>query len=142
MKNFLLRLVPPVTVLLVFLACGCAHLDPGANALVVRAEQTEVVALATFDLVLGIDNASRDFYKTNAPAFHAFCEWLRRPVSTGGTNTLPASLAMVQNLNNVKQAYVRSQVSSNVLASVIGVLSSSVEQAGQWILVVNKPVKP
>src|SRR6185312_16847534 len=36
---------------------GCAPLQPGADPIVVRTEQTETVAKGTFDDLLGIDNA-------------------------------------------------------------------------------------
>ena len=138
MKNWKAKICLVSLVWLVLLV-GCARLEPGTNSLIVRAEQTQAVGLATFDLVLGIDNASRDFYRTNAPAFHSFCEWLRKPVQIEDGKTLPASLALLHNLDQVKLAYSKSQVSSNVLASTLATLSVTLDQANHWILTIKKP---
>lgn len=130
MKRYLLSFF------LVF-AIGCASLNPGADALVVRVEQSEAVALSTFDLVLGIDHAQRDWFARNVPEFHKFCEWLRAPVAVDGTNTLPHSLALVKNLDNVKIAYKQGAASSNAVTIALAVLQSSVKQANGWITTVS-----
>lgn len=124
-------------------AMGCAHLQPGADPLVVRTEQTEQLAVSTFDLVLGVDNDNRPFWRTNAPAFHEFCEWLRQP-QTVGTNTLPRSLAIVRSLDDIKVAYTRSQADSNSVVTALSTLNATMLQATSWLTIITnaQPVAP
>lgn len=124
----------------VFISTGCVKLKPGADPLVVRVEQTEAGAKATFDLVLKIDHTDRGFWRTNAPAFHNFCEWLRQPQPVWGTNQLPRASAMIVNLDNIKQDYVASRASSNAVISALTVLQSAVREASAWSgVVTNRP---
>lgn len=113
-----------------FLA-GCARLQPGASPIVVRTEQLEKSAKATFDLVLGADNRRREFFKTNAPAFHGFCEWLRQPLPVDGRN-YPRAAALIKNVSNVKLAFKTGRASSNDVVTVITTLESAAVQATFW----------
>jgi len=135
MKTIRNQLFPLLAIaLLVF---GCAKLQPGADPLIVRAEQTEQVAKATFDLVLNVDHSDRGFWRTNAPAFHGFCEWLRQPQPVWGTNVLPRASAMIANLDTVKLDYRAARASSNALITALLTLSSAVDQASAWSIIVT-----
>jgi hypothetical protein len=112
---------------------GCAPLQPGADPIVVRCEQTETIAQDTFDQVLAIDNGQRDFYRTNAPAFHSFCEWLRVPQTVEGTNTLPRASAMLVSLDDVKLAYKAGRASSNSVYTALQTVTSAMGQANAWL---------
>ena len=112
---------------------GCAHVAPGQDPLIVRAEQAETVAANTFNLVVTVDDANRPFFIANVPEFHKFAEWLRQPVFVDGTNQLPQGLAIVKNLDNVKLSYKSAQASSNVFFTTIIVLESTVSQAAGWL---------
>lgn len=138
MKTPSFRHLLSLSLAIIYLGLGCANLDPNASAIVVRAEQTETTALATFDLILNIDNANRAFYRTNAPEFHAFCEYLRAPMSVHGTN-YQRSLAMVLSLQEVKAAYKRSRTNQNALVTSLGTLTAVLDQAGVWMSSVRKP---
>jgi hypothetical protein len=122
----------PGLIVLISLA-ACAHLDKGADPIVVRAEQSASVAAATFDTFLKIDNSNRDFFRTNLPPFHGFAEYLRAPIVVNGTNLLPRGLAFVISLQSVKQAYKGGTATSNVLVTAIAVLESSVSVAQNLI---------
>lgn len=142
MKN--LRIVPLCILLILsigFLLPGCAHLQPGADPLIVRTEQLQTVATSSFDLVLQTDQLDRGFWSTKAPAFHNFCEWLRQPQSVPGlANPLQRDLAMLWNLDQVKLAYKSSKVSSNALLEAIATVESAANQAAAWITITtNKP---
>jgi regulator of protease activity HflC (stomatin/prohibitin superfamily) len=134
MKKFALSSI--VVAVLVWVS-GCAQLRPGQDPLVVRAEQVEATAKATFDLVLNIDHSDRGFWRTNAPAFHSFCEWLRQPQIVWVTNVLPRASAMIANLDNVKQDYVWARQGSNALITALVVLQSASTEAGGWVQVVT-----
>ena len=131
----------PVKALVLFLglaglAVGCVALKPGADPLVVRVEQTQTVAKSAFDNVLQIDNGNREFYRTNAPAFHAFCEWLRQPQPVPGLATpLPRDYALLWNLDQVKLAYVQAKTisNSNAVVEILATVSSAASQANDWI---------
>ena len=142
MKNILRIHWPSLFLLIatttVFIACK--QLQPGADPLVVRAEQVESTAKATFDLVLNVDHADRGFWRTNAPGFHGFCEWLRQPQTVWVTNSLPRASAMIVNVNTIKGDYRSARASSNALITALMTLSSAVDQASAWsIIVTNKP---
>ena len=127
---------------------GCATLQPGADALVVRTEQSLSLGKPTFDLVLKNDNANRPFWMTNAPAYHQFCEWLRQPQPvTGGTlngQKLPRATAMLYGLDMVKLDYKAAKTAgnSNALFTALGTFNGALNQASGWILVVTNTVVP
>jgi hypothetical protein len=126
----------------VFISTGCVKLKPGADPIVVRAEQAEAGAKATFDLVLKTDQIDRGYWRTNAPAFHNFCEWLRQPQPVWGTNYLPRASAMIANLDNVKQDYKAARGSSNAVITALITLQSAVTEASAWSAVVtNRPAR-
>ena len=117
------------------LLAGCASLQPGADPLIVRAEQTETIAKSAFDTVLKFDNSNRGYWETNAPAYHSFCEWLRQPQTVEVTNTLPRAAALLISLDDIKLAYKSSTASSNALVEAITTVSAAVTQAQAWITI-------
>jgi hypothetical protein len=122
---------------------GCAGLKPGSDGLVVRTEQTQAIARSTFDLVLTADNINRSFWRTNAPAFHEFCEWLRNTNTVyhspefGATN-IPRVLMLQFQVDDVKEAYRGARASSNELWVAWATLNSALLQAEQWKGVIFK----
>ena len=117
---------------------GCAALQPGADPLVVRTEQLETTGTAAFDLVVNTDDANRDFWLTNAPAFHTFAEYLRTPTPIlNSTNILPKGLAIIWNVDQLKVAYKANASASNALISAVGTLGTLVDQAGSWSNIVT-----
>jgi len=140
------KILTPFAAAIAIAAClifapGCATVAPGNDPIVVRAEQVEAGAIASFDLVLNLDQANRPFWRTNAPGFHQFCEFLRAPQVVNITNTAPRGVAMVLSLQQVKADYRASRASSNLLEVAISTLSSAVGQAKSWMsIVTNTPV--
>lgn len=122
---------------------GCAALQPGADPLVVRVEQTQTVAGGTLDLVLNVDHADRGFWRTNAPAFHNFCEWLRTP-QRYGPGSVPRVVAIQLNVDDLKLAYKTSKTagSSNALYSAWAVLQTAFSQATSWSNIVTTATRP
>lgn len=125
---------------------GCARLQPGADPIVVNVERSETVAKSTFDLVLSVDNSKRDYFRTNAPAFHNFCEWLREPqtiresgnpIDNIGTAVLPRASAMLYSLDVVKLDYKQARASSNELFTALGTVNGVVDQASTWLTVIT-----
>ena len=119
---------------------ACASLNPGADAFVVRVEQAQTAAGATFDLVLRVDNSDRGFWRTNAPAFHQFCEWLRTPQKMQGSNVARA-VALQLNVDDLKFAYKQSNTTgnSNALWTAFRVLSAVISQADSWQVIIEAP---
>jgi hypothetical protein len=115
---------------------GCASLQPGADPLVVRVEQGETVAKASFDLVVNVDDSQRAFWITNAPAFHNFVEWLRAPVPLG-TNAYPRGIAMIFQVDSAKVAYEADKSSSNALLTAFAALTQAESQATAWQTIVT-----
>lgn len=130
-------------ILLGLVFIGCARLQPGADPIVVRAEQAARLADANFGVFLRLENDQRAFYRTNAPNMHAFAEWLRarQPVTfPDGTRTNVARAdAMIVNLINVKRAYQNSRSHSNLLITATLTLGEAATQAAGWNnLITNK----
>jgi hypothetical protein len=119
--------------------CGCAQLQPGADPLIVRTEQVEQGAKATFQLTLQLDNLDRGFWRTNAPAFHDYCELLRIPTPYQVTNTLPRYRVMLLTLNDVKMDYraFRTAARSNDLVLALATLQNLQDQAHAWLTIVT-----
>lgn len=111
---------------------GCAALAPGADPLVVRAEQLESGANATFETFLTIDWQNHVFLATNAPAAHNFAQYLREPVMVNGTN-YPRDIVFILSLNAVKQSYKAGKTGSNDMVLAITTLQSALNQAGLYI---------
>ena len=121
---------------------ACAHLQPGADPLIVRAEQTQTIAKNSFQLVLSVDHSDRGLWRSNAPAFHAFCEWLRQPIQYPGregtpAQTVPRDVMMLLQLDDIKTDYKASRSSSNTLAEAIATVASFGQQASAWSVIVT-----
>lgn len=123
------------SIVLVFV--GCATLQPGADPLVVRAQQLETTADASFQLVVSVDNSDRGFWRTNAPAFHNFAEWLRTPVPTASNPNEPRGLGMILLVDADVLAYRANKSQSNILISAISDLSLVAAQAQAWSAIVS-----
>lgn len=122
-----------------FLYVGCNSVAPGSDPIVVRAEQVETGATNTLNGIVSIDDANRPFWITNAPAFHTFAETLRKPVQIDGL-TLPAGLAAVRSLDDVKVAYIAGKATSNDVVAAISVAQSMLSQASAWsVIATNAP---
>lgn len=115
--------------LLVFFIAGCATLQPSANPLVVRCEQSEKAAFATFEMVLHVDDSNRAFWSTNAASFHRFCEWLRQPTLVNATNTLPRGAAIIWTLDNTKKEYQKNLVGQDQLAAALAAVEKALYDA-------------
>lgn len=57
---------------------GCATIDKDANALIVQAERTQKIALATFDAFLRFEFENRASLERVSPDIHKFAEQIRR----------------------------------------------------------------
>jgi len=124
------------------LILGCATLDPGANAFIVRVEQGQSIAQPTFDLVLNLDNDARAFWRTNAAPFHQFAEWLRAPVIYSNS-PLQRVIAIQAQVQDLKMAYktTRDAGHSNELFLAWTVLDKAINQAAGWSMIItNSPI--
>ncbi len=117
---------------------GCASVATGSSPFVVNVERVETVAPGAFDLVLGIDDSNRPYWRTNAPRFHAFAEQLRRPVPYMGTN-YPASITALLQLQQVKTDYKAGRATSNALWSAFVIVNDLYTDATVWASAVTKP---
>lgn len=122
---------------------GCAVLQPGADPFVVRVEQSQSAAMASFDFVLHLDHANRSFWKTNAPEFHQFAEWLRTP-QMYGTNPVSRCVAIQLNVDDLKLAYKQAKTagSSNALWNAWTVLNAAILQSTSWSNIITTPAHP
>lgn len=138
-----LIVVPYMVLAIAVLVVGCAALQPGADPLVVRAEQVQTVARSTFDFVLTLDNTDRGFWRTNAPAFHGFCTALREPVPYKGA-PMPRVLYVQLQLDDLKLAYkgAKTITNSNALYTALLVLQELSAQAAAWQTIATLPTYP
>lgn len=124
---------------LALLAGGCAMLSPKANPLIVRTEQTQTIALSTFDAVLHLDDSNRPFWTTNAPPFHRFCEWLRQPVVLNSTNTLPRGAAILWSVDQAKLTYQKTASGQDQLTAALATLETALSQAQAYLTQTQTP---
>lgn len=135
-----MRLAPALLCLGLLSAVSCAVLKPGADPIVVRTEQLEQTSLASFQLILKTDNLDRGFWRTNAPAFHNYVEWLRKPTIYRMTNVLPRYRVLLLSLDDVKQDYKAARASSNDLYTAFAVFNSVAQQTSAWLTILsNQP---
>ena len=121
------------------LSNGCATVASGSDPLAVNAERLETVSVSAFDTVVILDNSNRSFWITNAPAFHGFCEWLRKPITIESTNTLPRGLAMIKLVDDAKIIYQANASHSNILIQAVADLQGVFNQASSWTVIVQSP---
>ena len=133
-----------VTVLIAVILTSCAALSPGADPFVVRVEQSQTAAAATFDMILNVELASPAFWKTNAAPFYQFCEWLKTPVTycaaaSGTCIPCPRCVVMQLNVDDLKVAYKASKTTgtSNALWSAWSVLNTAIAQSSSWSNIVT-----
>jgi hypothetical protein len=138
MKKLLLLALS--TCLLAFVILGCASVASGNDPLIVRGEQAEKGGIVIFDAVVNQDDSNRAFWKTNAPAFHAFAEWLRSPITIEQTNTLPRGVAIIKQLDDLKLAYKASASYSNAYYSALVTAESAITQGSAWITISTNSV--
>ncbi len=125
-----------------FWPSGCASLQPGADPFVVGVERTQNAAGSSLDFVLRLDQTDRGFWRTNAPAFHQFCEWLRVPTvyqSRIGPTNVARAISIQLNVQDLKVAYKanRAAGNSNVLWSAWSILDTALSQAVSWSTIVT-----
>lgn len=121
---------------------GCATILPGNDPLVVETERVLTIGQGTFELVTTIDDANRSFWKTNAPPFHEFVEWLRTKITLNETNIVRRGPGMLQSLNNVKIEYKQHKASSNAVYTVLATVQSALNEAQTWLATVNTNTIP
>lgn len=121
---------------------GCATILPGNDPLVVETERVLTIGQGTFELVTTIDDANRSFWKTNAPPFHEFVEWLRTKITLNETNIVRRGPGMLQSLNNVKIEYKQHKASSNSVYTVLATVQSALNEAQTWLATVNTNTIP
>lgn len=118
-----------------FFFAGCVTTDPGSDPVVVNAERLDKVAFETFVFVLKVDATDRNFWETNAPAFHNFCEWLRVPipvVTTNAVKSLPRDLALIYEMDRVKNEYKAHRATVADLTAKTDSVESAFSQASAW----------
>ncbi len=114
---------------------GCAAIQPGADPLIVRAEQAEQIADSTFSLFLHLEYENRERIQS-VPQIHSYAEWLREPQPVHGTN-MPRAVALVFSLNDVKAAYRANAANSNLLVTATSTLTEALKQAADWTATIN-----
>lgn len=127
---------------LILTSTGCAPLQPGADPVVVRAEQAEAAASSSFHLALQLDQLDRGFWRTNAPAFHGYCEWLRIPTPYQTTTILPRYRVLLLSFDDVKLDYKAGRATSNILFTAVTTLQSAASQAEAWLTIVSSTNQP
>lgn len=125
-------------ILAVCIDSGCVSVAAGSDPLVVRTEQVETGAYATFDTFLKLDDIaqSNPLASNSWASAHAFAVYLRQPVQNG-SNTVPFGVGTVLSLDQVKLAYKAGTASSNALVTALAVVSTTAAQASQYSALVS-----
>lgn len=134
-----MKRIQSFAVLFILALSSCATIAPGSG-FIVHVERTQRVAAATLDFVLSLDEGDRDFWRTNAPAFHDFCEWLRSPSVI--TPSLQKGLAIQKSVQDLKVRYKQQTTTqnSNALYLAWAILDSTIIQANSWSNIVTSPI--
>lgn len=123
------------TLLIAALAvAGCKTIT--GDPVVVRAEQSIAIGNATLNAAVHVDDSNRAFFRTNAPAFHSFCEWLRTPVIVPPLRVAePRGIAIIESANVVKQAYKHTRGTNelNQLVQALATIETATAQAQGWL---------
>jgi len=120
----------------IIIATGCITTQSTSDNIIIRAEQAESGTKAAFDFVTASDDINRAFWKTNAPAFHNFAEWLRTPLTNNGV-MYRRGLLMIKQVDDAKMLYKSNASQSNALLNVILDLEAAKSQASAWSTIVT-----
>ena len=116
--------------LLATLLTGCAKLQPGADATVVRAQQTVQVAFETVNTFIEFDAANRPWLVANAPAVHAFAEGVRKDAPPVFRYAWEA-IALYQSSKSI--------ASGTALSGVLAKVEAIAAEARNYLLSVKPP---
>lgn len=119
---------------------SCASVAPGADPIEVRAEQTIAVASDTFDELLKLEYQNVELVRSNAPAVHRFCEYMRQPVVLG-TNTWPRDIAIIESATTVRKVYKANRNAANraSLISGLATVEASLAEAQKYMTMIGAP---
>ena len=114
----ILRLLP------ILLLLGCAPLQPGADPIVVRAEQTTAIAPDTFDLFLRVERQQEAaLYKLN-PKIHDYANLIRREA--------PQWISTARHLTKAYKSS-RTEASKANLGTIVSLLLTSISEAQRYV---------
>ena len=120
-----MKLKTPITLIA---ACafliGCASVQPGNDPVVVNAERSTAVALATMDAFLQIEYNNRAMLKQVNPGIHIYAEYLRRNGQHYLQTARALTLAYKQN---------RSATNKANLQTAIALLNEIANQANTYV---------
>jgi predicted outer membrane protein len=111
-------------IILVAFLIGCAQLQPGSDPVVVDAERTTAVALATMDTLLQIEWNNKALLLKVNPAVHTYAEYIR----LNGQHYLLTARALTLAYKNNRSASNQAN-----LSSAIALLNSIDAQAQTYI---------
>lgn len=97
-------------ILAISMLSSCSTLKPDADPVVVHAEQSLAIAHETFEIFLKLDDANRDFIRSNAPAVHTYAEYLR---VKEGNPPVQRNIGWVESALAVKNAYKGNRTPEN-----------------------------
>lgn len=126
-----------------WLFTGCAALDPNADPIEVRAEQTISTTFDAMDTFEQIELENQALIKAKAPQVHEFAEWLREPLQQEEGTSMPRGISMINSATLVRRAYKANRTPENKasLASAVAALEQIEHQVQDnitsWSLVTN-----
>jgi hypothetical protein len=121
---------------------GCAALQPGADPVAVRSEQTVATAFNVFDAFLKLDDANREMAKAKLPAVHAFAEKLRTPVVDNGQQ-VPFGISLILSANRTRLAYKANRSADNQasMSAALSALARAANEASANLSTLNGQLK-
>ncbi len=107
------------------LLAGCAGLDPGADPVVVRAEQSAQIATDTFDVFLKFEYENSDLLKKITPEFHKAAELIRRN-----------GKGWILTLRNVTKSYKQNRTPENKanVATALATVDRALQEVQTWLV--------
>lgn len=110
---------------ILLMGSGCASILSGNDPVVVRAEQTEKIALATFDTFLAIEAAHQAEIQSMSPIIHTVAENVRK----NGKNWLTTA-------NNLRKTYKSSRTPENKanLMTAIAIVETALTETQKYLV--------
>lgn len=107
-----------------FFLFGCASIMPGHDPIVVQAERTTKIALATFDMFLKYEFENKEMLEKLSPDIHKFAEQVRRKGPT-----------WLQSARNLTLTYKnnRSEENKFQLETAVAVLQAAVSESQKYV---------
>jgi len=122
-----------------FLILGCRTVKEGNDPLVVRTEQTLVIARDTLDLFLSLEYQYHPVVRERLPEMQLIVQTF---TCDSNTNGMADALDWLSSLNSVKNAYKNKLDTKDNLIKALAIVEAALAEAQEYTSIIERTIKP